>query len=186
MSTVWMGPRALADACGVSASTLRHYERLGLIPGAARTQAGYRRYPPATVDRVRLIQRALMIGFSLKDLATVLSRCERGAAPCRRVRALVGDRLTALEQHLRDLTALRDEMHELLDEWDRRLAGTPIEQRARLLDLLAGHPRLDRGRAARSLRPDAHTLAPFAAAPVPRPAARPSRSPASRASQDDD
>jgi len=142
VTATWLGPRALAAASGVSTDTLRHYERIGLLT-SVRTSAGYRRYPPAAIERVRLIQRALIVGFSLKELASVLSQRERGVPPCHRVRALVGERLTALEQQLRDLSAIRDEMRVLLHEWDARLARTPAGQRARLLDVLAGHPRLD-------------------------------------------
>jgi DNA-binding transcriptional MerR regulator len=132
-----IGPRDLAAATGVSTDTLRHYERLGLLPETARTRAGYRRYPPSAIERVRLIQRALIVGFSLKDLAAVLRHRESGDAPCRRVRALVGERLDGLERRIEDLIALRDEMRALLQDWDDRLAATPPGQRARLLDMLA-------------------------------------------------
>jgi DNA-binding transcriptional MerR regulator len=145
MSDTWMGPRAVADATGVSTDTLRHYERLGLLPGTERTRAGYRRYPPAMVERVRLIRRALVVGFSLKDLGSALGQREHGAQPpCRRVRALMGDRLKALETKLVELAALRDEMRVIVLEWDDRLAATPPGQRARLLDMLAGRAVLER------------------------------------------
>ena len=155
MTETWIGPRALADATGVSTDTLRHYERLGLLSGTERTRAGYRRYQPATIDRVRLIQRALVVGFSLKELASAFGQRDRGVPPCRRVRALIGERLEALEIRLRDLAVLRDEMRILLREWDQRLAETPDGQRARLLDTLAGHRPLDAGaaRAATRSRP---------------------------------
>lgn len=140
MTASWLGPRALADASGVSADTVRHYERLGLLPRAVRTPAGYRRFPPESVDRVLLIQRALTVGFSLRELAAVLERRERGEPPCRRVRALVGERLASLESRLSELTSLRDEMRHLVRDWDARLARTPQGQRARLLDVLAVRP----------------------------------------------
>jgi len=73
---MWIGPRALADATGVSTDTLRHYERLGLLSGTERIRTGYRRYPPAMVERVRLIQRALVVGFSLKDLGSALGQLD--------------------------------------------------------------------------------------------------------------
>jgi DNA-binding transcriptional MerR regulator len=146
MTGSWMGPRELATATDVSTDTLRHYERIGLLPGTERTHAGYRRYPPAMAERVRLIQRALAVGFSLKDLASVLGQRERGAAPCRRVRALVGTRLDELERRLVELGAIRDEMQTILREWDDRLARTPEGRQARLLDMLAGRPVLDRRR----------------------------------------
>lgn len=150
MTDAWIGPRALADATGVSTDTLRHYERLGLLPATARTASGYRRYSPATIDRVRLIQRALLIGFSLKELAGALRQRETGTPPCQRVRKLVGERLAALDVRLADLTALRDEMEVLVRDWDHRLATTPNGQRARLLDMLDGRPALDSARLVRS------------------------------------
>jgi MerR family transcriptional regulator, Zn(II)-responsive regulator of zntA len=143
MSEPWIGPGALSKATGVSTDTLRHYERMGLLPGTERTSAGYRRYSPAAVERVRLIQRALIVGFSLKQLASVLERRDRGSPPCRKVRGLVGERLNALEVRLTELTALRDEMRTILRDWDARLAKTPPGERARLLDMLAGRPVLE-------------------------------------------
>jgi DNA-binding transcriptional MerR regulator len=145
----WIGPRDAAAAAGVSTDTLRHYERIGLLPRTSRTPAGYRRYPPDTVERVRLIQRALAVGFSLKELASVLVQRDRGEPPCQRVRALVGERLEALDNRLRDLQTLRNEMRIVLREWDQRLAQTPNGQRARLLDMLSGRPALE-GRANRA------------------------------------
>jgi DNA-binding transcriptional MerR regulator len=147
-----LGPRGLAQLSGVSTDTLRHYERLGLLPGTARTRAGYRRYRPDAADRVRLIQRALVIGFSLKELAQVLGACQKGTPPCGRVRSLVGERLAALERRLEQLTGLRDELRVLITNWDARLATTPPGQRARLLDMLDGRPALDKGKTALSAR----------------------------------
>ena len=152
MSDRWIGPRAVAVATGVSADTLRHYERLGLLPGITRSGAGYRRYSPESIERVRLIRRALAIGFSLKELASVLAHCDRGTAPCGRVRSLVAERLAALDGRLVDLTALRDELRVLLSDWDQRLAATPPGQRARLLDMLGGRPALEGRRTGRLSR----------------------------------
>ena len=146
MNGISLGPRALARLTGVSTDTLRHYERLGLLPGTARTRAGYRRYQPETADRVRLIQRALAIGFSLKELAQVLGACQKGTPPCAHVRSLVGERLTALERRLEQLIDLRDELRVLIRDWDARLASTPPGQRARLLDMLEGRTLRNVGR----------------------------------------
>jgi len=152
MTDTWLGPRALAQQTGVSTDTLRHYERLGLLTAVSRTRAGYRRYRPDQVERVKLIQRALVVGFSLKDLSSALSHRERGAPPCRRVRALIGERLAALETHLVDLSRIRDEMRLIVRDWDARLARTPPGEPARLLDMLAGRPALDGPRAASRAR----------------------------------
>jgi DNA-binding transcriptional MerR regulator len=151
MSKQAIGPRAVSDATGVSTDTLRHYERLGLLPPPARTPAGYRRYDPSVIPRVQLIQRALAVGFSLEDLASTLRRRDSGEPPCRAVRSLVGERLAALDRHVHELTALRDEMVRLLDDWDSRLAETPPGQRARLLDMLEGRSAFDQSRARASV-----------------------------------
>jgi DNA-binding transcriptional MerR regulator len=138
-----LGPRALACETGVSTDTLRHYERKGLLGRIPRTTGGYRRYPPACVARVQLIQRALAIGFTLGELASVLGHRDRGGAPCRGVRTLVAERLGELETRLTALSALREDLRRLLAEWDERLAQTPPGRQARLLDMLAARPTLD-------------------------------------------
>jgi len=129
-----LGPRDVARRCGVSADTLRHYERKGLLPAPARTPAGYRRYPADTIARVQLIQRALLVGFTLDEVARVLRERDSGRPPCRAVRGLVAERLTALDARLRQLRALRKELEGLLTEWDATLAATPPGQPAHLLD----------------------------------------------------
>jgi DNA-binding transcriptional MerR regulator len=150
-----LGPRDVARQCGVSADTLRHYERKGLLPRPARTRSGYRRYPPETVARVLLVQRALVVGFTLDELARVLRERERGEPPCRGVRDLVAARLDDLDGRLRELTTLRRELRRLLATWDRTLAATPPGRPAHLLQSLVGHAALARAprRAAIPRRP---------------------------------
>ena len=145
-----MGPREVANATGVSTDTLRHYERQGLLPRVARTAAGYRRYPEATIERVLLIQRALVVGFSLEELKRVLTTRDRGGAPCRNVRDLVGQRFAELNRRIEELLTLRDELQELLSDWDARLAGTPNGERAHLLETLGAKPTIERARRSRT------------------------------------
>src|SRR6266568_7210575 len=83
----------LARQTGVSTDTLRHYERLRLLPLPQRTAGNYREYPPSSQQRVELIQRALTIGFSLAELKTILAVRDKGGAPCRRVRSLLGSKI---------------------------------------------------------------------------------------------
>ena len=136
MSARTLGPREMARQTGVSTDTLRHYERLKLLPAPDRTAAGYRRYSPDAVNRVLMIQRALVVGFSLGDLGRVLKERDKGGAPCRQVRGLVGDRLVDLDTRIRELLTLRRDLKRLVRDWDTRLAATPAGQRAHLLDTL--------------------------------------------------
>ena len=146
MHTDHLGPRELSDATGVSTDTLRHYERLKLLSGVRRSHSGYRRYPNAAVERVLLIQRALVVGFSLADLQRVLMDRDRGGAPCLGVRALVADRLEELNRRIDELAALRRDLRALLADWDVRLAGTPPGKRAHLLETLQDRPAIERAR----------------------------------------
>lgn len=148
-----MGPREVARATGVSTDTLRRCERNGLLPAVTRTATGYRRYSAATVQRVLLIQRALVVGFSLADLKRVLRERDKGGAPCRSVRELVGGRLEELDRRIEELITLREELRLMLQEWDVKLSKTPPGQRAHLLDTLVSNSRLERSHRARQARP---------------------------------
>jgi DNA-binding transcriptional MerR regulator len=136
MTTATRGPRDVARATGISTDTLRHYEKQGLLPGVTRTAAGYRQYSAATVERVLLIQRALVVGFSLADVKRVLAVRDKGGAPCVGVRALVGERLDRLTHRIDELQTLRNELQSLLADWDTRLAESAKGERAHLLETL--------------------------------------------------
>ena len=131
-----MTPRELAASAGISTDTLRHYERSGILPKPARTRAGYRRYPAEAVGRVAMVRRALAIGFSIKELAKVLREKEQGGAPCRKVRAIVGERLSRIDAEMAALQTLKTDLTALLEDWDARLARTPGKQQAKLLETL--------------------------------------------------
>ncbi len=126
----------LAKAAGVSTDLLRHYERKGLLR-PKRSANGYREYPDHALERVRMIKQALAVGFTLDELSSIFGIFDRGGAPCLEVRRLAATKLAELEQHLRDVVAMRKELRASLKEWDKRLANTASGQRAGLLKTLA-------------------------------------------------
>lgn len=127
----------LARLAGVSTDTLRHYERKGLLARPRRSMNNYREYPPCALDRVRIVQRALEVGFTLDELARILSVRDRGGTPCNQVRALAWKKLTQIETRLTELRVLRNQLRKLLKEWDKLLANNALSERAGLLDSLA-------------------------------------------------
>jgi DNA-binding transcriptional MerR regulator len=126
----------VADEVGVSADTLRYYERLGLLPYVARTDGGYRQYPVTTVERVRFIRNALRFGFGLKEVAAFLRASESGQAPCEQVLAAGQVILTRVDGQIRELQAARRAIRQTLAAWNKRLSNTPAGKPARLLHTL--------------------------------------------------
>jgi DNA-binding transcriptional MerR regulator len=127
----------LASLAGVSTDTLRHYERKGLLPAPRRSQNGYRQYTAHSLDRVRLIRRALAMGFTIDELALILKERDRGGAPCRKVRALAEAKLDEVEARLREMESVRDDLRTVLRDWDARLGKATASGRAGLLEALA-------------------------------------------------
>ena len=123
----------LAQRTGVSTDTLRHYERLSLLPKPPRTTGNYRSYPPESKERVELVQRALGIGFSLPEVKTILIARDRGDASCRRVRELLDSKIAELNIQITDLLRLRRQLNRLAKDWDNRLRATKKGERAHLL-----------------------------------------------------
>jgi DNA-binding transcriptional MerR regulator len=126
----------LAELAGVSTDTLRHYEQKGVLARPLRKANDYRQYPATALQRVRLIRRALAVGFTLDELATVLGERDRGGAPCMEVRTLAAAKLADVETRLREMAELRDELRAVLKDWDRRLARRAPGERAHLLESL--------------------------------------------------
>lgn len=132
----------LARQAGVSADTLRHYERMKLLPAPKRSAGNYRMYPPGALDRVRLIRRALSVGFSLAELVKILKVRDGGGAPCRQVKRLLEEKLIQVNEQIVELIAMREHLRTVLDDWARRLESTPDGKPARLLESLAVAPHL--------------------------------------------
>jgi DNA-binding transcriptional MerR regulator len=135
----------LAKLTGVSTDTLRHYERKGVISRPARLSNGYRVYPASSVERVRLIRRALSVGFTLTELASFIKAREQGNPPCHEVRALAQKKLADVGARIFELNALRAELEATLEDWDELLKKGPTGRGARLLESLAEQePSLDK------------------------------------------
>jgi MerR family transcriptional regulator, copper efflux regulator len=124
---------ALANASGVSPDTIRHYERIGVLPRASRTDSGYRIYPASALERVLVVQRALRIGFTLAELAEVLKARDAGGAPCRRVYQLAQDKVKGIEADIEALKRTRRYMKKVLCDWEQRIESAGAGEKSHLL-----------------------------------------------------
>jgi MerR family transcriptional regulator, copper efflux regulator len=127
----------IARQAGVSAATVRLYERKGLLPVAVRSASGYRGFPADTVALMKLIQCALAVGFTINELSRILRRRDSGGAPCHDVQSLAREKLAELTRRRKELDRLCRLLKTTLRQWEVALAKTPRGKRAGLLDSLA-------------------------------------------------
>ena len=83
---------------GVTVRTLHHYHRVGLLVPAGRSAAGYRRYRPADLERLRRILGYRELGFPLATIAELLAEDADVPAQLRRQRALIEQRIERLRR----------------------------------------------------------------------------------------
>jgi DNA-binding transcriptional MerR regulator len=105
----------LAGRVGLSADTVRYYERVGLLPAPARTPSGYRAYDETAVDRLQFVQGAQRLGLTLKDIRELLAVRDTGVCPCEPAEDLLRRRLADLDAEMARLAALREQMVAMAD-----------------------------------------------------------------------
>ena len=92
----------LAEAAEVPSTTIRYYERIGLIKPESRSHSNYRLYSEKSLERLRFIRAAQATGFILDDIRTLMG--DGSSTPsCGDVRMLIEARLEDVNQRLRDL-----------------------------------------------------------------------------------
>jgi DNA-binding transcriptional MerR regulator len=116
----------LADQFGLRTSTLRYYEQRELLVPAGRSDAGYRLYDSAAIDRLQLIRRAQQLGFSLDDIHILLNGWERGDLSRQEVIETAERRYMALESQLTELLILRHELRHFLQDLHAQTAAPDI------------------------------------------------------------
>ncbi len=104
----------LAREVGVSADTVRFYEREGLLPAPRRTPSGYRQYDATMVDRMTFIQGATRLGLSLSDVRDLLAVRDTGVCPCEPAEQHLTKRLAELDAEIARMLTLRAQMAEML------------------------------------------------------------------------
>ncbi len=105
----------LAARAGVSADTIRYYERAALLPPAKRTASGYRLYPDEIADRLRFIKGAQRLGLRLREIRELLDVLDGGHCPCGHTERLLRQRVAEIDREMAQLRALERELVRVLD-----------------------------------------------------------------------
>lgn len=102
-----------AEASGVSAKMIRHYESIGLIPPVDRTLSNYRIYRESDVHNLRFIKRARGLGFSMKQIEALLGLWHKPGRSSAQVKKLALEHLTEMEQRIAEMQAMCDTLRSL-------------------------------------------------------------------------
>jgi DNA-binding transcriptional MerR regulator len=102
-----------AKKIAVSPETIRHYERIGILPQATRAENGYRIYAEADLERLHFISRARQLDFSLEAISEIIGLRERGEVPCAYVITQISVKIDEIDQKIAALTQIRAELGRL-------------------------------------------------------------------------
>lgn len=116
----------IGHVLGLSADTLRYYEKIGLLPGVSRSASGIRRYGERDLSRLRFIQRAQKMGFTLAEIGMLLTMRDNPQRARAGVRKLTAAKLDETESRLKEITLLRNELQLLLNLCRGAKTGCPI------------------------------------------------------------
>jgi Cu(I)-responsive transcriptional regulator len=113
METLPVNIGGAAKASGVSAKMIRHYEEIGLIPEAKRTDSGYRRYSSNDVHTLRFIRQARNLGFSIKQIETLLGLWQNRRRASATVKRLAMEHVAELERKISEMQVMKATLEQL-------------------------------------------------------------------------
>lgn len=119
----------LAKLADVNVETVRYYERRSLIEQPEKPSGGYRRYPVATLHRIRFIKRAQELGFTLEEISHLLMLDN---TPCQEVQDMASHKLVSVRARLADLRRLETVLNDLLNQ----CAANPDQTHCPIIDSL--------------------------------------------------
>ena len=102
-----------AKISGVNAKLIRHYESIGIIPKAGRTDSGYRIYSDTDVHILGFVKRARGLGFSMKEIKKLVGLWRNRSRSSGEVKKLALSHLEELETKIKELRQMADTLKHL-------------------------------------------------------------------------
>ena len=106
----------LARTAQVGVSTLRFYERAGLLPKPLRTASNYRLYPNEAARRIRFVRRAQQLGFTLNEIKQLLNLRVGGDSTCADVRERAEAKIRDIDERIGSLRRMERALAKLASE----------------------------------------------------------------------
>ncbi len=104
----------MAKAAGVSAKMIRHYESIGLLSPASRSDSGYSRYGDKDVGNLQFIRHARDLWFSLEEIKNLLGLWQDRTRPSREVKSLAQQHLDFLDKKLEEILSMKTALAHLI------------------------------------------------------------------------
>lgn len=117
--------KTIAMRFNVSADTIRHYTKIGLLVPIRDGENGYRHYTERDARRLRFLLSAKRLGFSLKEIQQILDMADSGTAPCSLVRELIDDHLKTTRREMLDTKILYERMEHAARLWEQMPSKVP-------------------------------------------------------------
>lgn len=124
----------VAKQAGVGVETVRFYEREGLLDEPERRASGYRQYDEEAVAVLRFIRRAKELGFTLKEIKSLLNLRLDTSATRADVREQAREKVADIEAKIADLQRMKDSLLKLI----RKCSGHGTAKGCPILDALQG------------------------------------------------
>ena len=105
----------LARISSVKRETVRFYEQRGLLPAPPRSASGYRLYPPVAAKRVQFIKGAQTLGFSLDEIADLLTLRATPDCTCSAIKSRADEKIADIEQKISALVAMKAALAAIAD-----------------------------------------------------------------------
>ncbi|MFC0101771.1 MerR family transcriptional regulator [Sphingopyxis terrae] len=128
----------LSRATGTNIETIRYYERIGLLPAPARTEANYRSYGDAHRARLRFVRHSRELGFTIDEIRSLLDLSDHPERDCADADRIASAHLEQVEAKIAQLSALRDELTRIVGRCRGGLAGD-----CRVIEALGDHGQCD-------------------------------------------
>lgn len=107
----------LAKRTDIPIFTVRYYTRIGLLKPSRDLRNGYKLYKQSDKERLKFINSAKNLGFTLSEIEQILSHAEDGDTPCPMVREIVERRIRENREAIREMKRLQKRLEQAAEMW---------------------------------------------------------------------
>ncbi|MBI4474658.1 MAG: heavy metal-responsive transcriptional regulator [Acidobacteria bacterium] len=134
----------LAARIGVQPESIRYYERIGLLPKARRSNAGYRVFTHEHLERVELIKKMQALGFSLVEIREMLELKFSRGHTCQNVRDHLKQKLDSIDRQIAAMRNFRKDVAQALKTCEQSLKLHAAEELCPILEVRLNQPQKQR------------------------------------------